>query len=386
MIKNKITLITLIFFLIGISEKANAQCPPNAEVFNYLTNTDQWSFCINEGIVDLTQYLNPDFPQGDFFILDPAFSGAISNNQLDVNAITSTVPNTINILPVEYNVNINGTLCVYSNLTFTGINESPVLDPLSVSNIDGTSYCSGANSILINPSISVGAAILTINGESQSLPNVYIPGETGNLVDTITVLYGAGCFLEETFFVNITPTPQLTNPDTLYTTQTAYELQANPAGGDFFVNGTLITDNTIDVSQLTVGTTINVNYDLDGCTADLEEIIIAEEPIIIEEPEDTIDTTPQNVAVFVPNVFTPNFDDANDVVYVRGENLATINFKVFNRYGEKVFETKDQNEGWEGFNLNGKRLNAGVYFYQLLYTTEENGPEILKKGEITLIR
>ena len=50
--------------------------------------------------------------------------------------------------------------------------------------------------------------------------------------------------------------------------------------------------------------------------------------------------------VFVPNAFTPNEDDKNDNLYVRGDFITDMKFSIYNRWGEKVFETEDQKVGW----------------------------------------
>lgn len=88
--------------------------------------------------------------------------------------------------------------------------------------------------------------------------------------------------------------------------------------------------------------------------------------------------------IFVPTAFTPNSDLSNDILYVRGANLAEINFQLFNRWGELVFETNDKNIGWDG-RYKGKNVNPGVFTYQLRATCFD-GQEYYKKGNITLIR
>jgi gliding motility-associated-like protein len=59
-------------------------------------------------------------------------------------------------------------------------------------------------------------------------------------------------------------------------------------------------------------------------------------------------------------------------------------FMVFNRWGEKVFETSDKEIGWDG-TFKGEALNTGVYVYRLEGKTFE-GKSYSAKGNITLIR
>ncbi|KAA3651454.1 MAG: hypothetical protein DWP98_02910 [Bacteroidetes bacterium] len=88
--------------------------------------------------------------------------------------------------------------------------------------------------------------------------------------------------------------------------------------------------------------------------------------------------------IFIPSAFTPNQDGQNDVFRVRGVFLESLNLQIFNRWGEKVFESNDVNQGWDG-SYKGELANPGVFVYHLKSTCL-NGQEFFKKGNITLIR
>lgn len=87
--------------------------------------------------------------------------------------------------------------------------------------------------------------------------------------------------------------------------------------------------------------------------------------------------------VFVPNAFTPNGDNENDVLFVRGD-FDEMEIKIYNRWGEKVFESADQAVGWDGFFL-GRMAEPGVFVYYLTTSCAEE-KETFKKGNVTLIR
>jgi gliding motility-associated-like protein len=90
--------------------------------------------------------------------------------------------------------------------------------------------------------------------------------------------------------------------------------------------------------------------------------------------------------VQVPNGFTPNGDGENDVLYVRGTSLSEISvFRVFNRWGEVVFETNDIYEGWDGKHT-GSYVNPGVYVYYVEAPCALDGSKLFKKGNVTVIR
>lgn len=88
--------------------------------------------------------------------------------------------------------------------------------------------------------------------------------------------------------------------------------------------------------------------------------------------------------VDVPTGFSPNGDGVNDVVYVRGYGIETIVFRIFNRWGEKLFETTDKTKGWDGTYKNVKQ-EMEVYQYTLSVTFFD-GSKTFKKGNITLLK
>ena len=89
-------------------------------------------------------------------------------------------------------------------------------------------------------------------------------------------------------------------------------------------------------------------------------------------------------AIDVPNAFTPMTGDANSILYVRGYGISQLKFTIWNRWGQKVFETNDPNIGWNG-NFKGVMQPMDVYVYTLSATFFD-GVEVNKKGDITLIR
>jgi gliding motility-associated-like protein len=102
---------------------------------------------------------------------------------------------------------------------------------------------------------------------------------------------------------------------------------------------------------------------------------------------DTIEVTgiPGEAAVFVPNSFTPNGDGLNDRFTGIGEDFTSFHLVVFNRWGEKIFETRDQS-GWDG-NYVGQRAESEVYVYLLSYTSTCTGGKVVeRRGAVTLIR
>ena len=89
-------------------------------------------------------------------------------------------------------------------------------------------------------------------------------------------------------------------------------------------------------------------------------------------------------AVDVPNAFTPQSGDINSIVMVRGFGIAKMRFIIWNRWGQKVFETNDRLQGWDG-KYKGVLQPMDVYAYTLDVEFFD-GTKTTKKGDITLIR
>ncbi len=88
--------------------------------------------------------------------------------------------------------------------------------------------------------------------------------------------------------------------------------------------------------------------------------------------------------IYIPNSFTPNGDNLNDVLYVYGNYIESMHLAIYNRWGQKVFETNDKYIGWDGY-YNGDPAPPGVYDYYLeVYCY--NKQKFQKKGNITLLR
>jgi len=88
--------------------------------------------------------------------------------------------------------------------------------------------------------------------------------------------------------------------------------------------------------------------------------------------------------IWIPNTFTPNGDQDNDVWFPVLKNISSINVKIFNRWGELIFETSDLSDNWNGFYKNQLCQN-GVYVYLINWTTLE-GRTYPKSGHIILIK
>ncbi len=90
--------------------------------------------------------------------------------------------------------------------------------------------------------------------------------------------------------------------------------------------------------------------------------------------------------IAVPSAFTPNGDGLNDFLHpanaLKADNLL---FRVYNRLGQVVFETRDWTRKWDG-RINGVMQSTGVYAWILTYTHHDTGEKVFQKGTTVLIR
>ena len=91
-----------------------------------------------------------------------------------------------------------------------------------------------------------------------------------------------------------------------------------------------------------------------------------------------------NPIVGVPSGFSPNGDGSNEILYVRGAAISTLDLKIYNRWGQLIFETTSQDKGWDG-TFNGQPQPMDAYAYVLLVSFIDGTAQTLK-GSITLLR
>ena len=94
-------------------------------------------------------------------------------------------------------------------------------------------------------------------------------------------------------------------------------------------------------------------------------------------------TFPQRL--YVPNAFSPNNDGLNDVFTLVGISFKSFSFRVYDRWGNIVYETDSPEVNWDGTDRNGQDLPVGTYAYRLVARGTERG-YIEQEGTITLLR
>jgi len=175
----------------------------------------------------------------------------------------------------------------------------------------------------------------------------------------------------------IPPVDAVALPQTIYRLKNA-QLQASPTDYTKY-QWTPITNLSNPNSPAPIAnplqtTTYTVRItDWHGCT-NTDTVTVYVRDVICDEPY-----------IFVPNAFTPDDPSlGNHILLVRSNVINQLYFSVFDRWGEKVFETNDLNTGWDG-TFRGKKLAPDVFVYYLEATCI-NQQKFKKEGNINLIR
>jgi gliding motility-associated-like protein len=202
----------------------------------------------------------------------------------------------------------------------------------------------------------------------------YTYRSSGNYTDTLITSHGCDSiiFLQLTY-IPLTVSVSASNTITCQTPQA--NLLAASNGSQFswhpgkFLSDSLVA-NPIVFTPTTQLYTVKVNDTL-GC-----------------EKSDTITAIADKTEEInkLPNVFTPNNDGQNDCVSLaNAARFLTVTYAIFNRWGNKVYETSDGAACWDGKNAQGNDLSEGVYFFRLTGISICNTP-IEETGTIQLIR
>ena len=90
----------------------------------------------------------------------------------------------------------------------------------------------------------------------------------------------------------------------------------------------------------------------------------------------------------LPNAFTPNGDDVNDKfgVILKYCDVQILEFSVYSRWGELMFQAIESTDRWDGTTLNGTEAPSDVYIYVTRYKVADEEEEKSEKGNVTLLR
>jgi len=280
-----------------------------------------------------------------------------------------------NLCDGTYYVNVTDSNSCPASDTVIMIQPTPLLLDLSSTNVPCIEICNGV--AVANPTGSTppytyfwsdGQSTISATGLCEGLYNI-----------TITDING--CTISDTISVNDSTMfpPEIhtyASKDTIYRSQSVQLFTTQLSGFTYsWTPASSLNNHTVynPIATPYQTTTYYVNIiDQWGCVLK-DSVTIYVLDVFCDESN-----------IFIPNAFSPNGDNSNDILYVRGKVIDEIYLTIYNRWGEMVFETRNIADGWNGI-YKTKLSEPGVYVYYLTVTCIDN-QEFFKKGNITLLR
>lgn len=260
------------------------------------------------------------------------------------------------------------------------VNDGPCISTITLSISQPPPISLTVTSTAENCGDSDGSATVTASGGNGVLTPLWSNGVTSSLNDaipggiyTVTVTDANGCAATATTAVFVVGGLFVDAGlgTTIHAGETAVLNGAVPPGSSsVWTPSASVSCPSCPTTDASPGvtTTYTLTATLNGCTGyDTVTVFV---DIICGE-------------LFIPSAFSPNNDGQNDVLYVMSNCITDLEFAIFDRWGEKVFETTDPTQGWDG-TFNGKKMTPAAFAYYL--KAKVNGEEVSKKGNISIIK
>ena len=292
-------------------------------------------------------------PEGDVL-----FTVEITNNTLGCMLTEEVL---VSASDFDYTISQEQTICLGENTTLTITNnDTTVLD------------------YLWSP------AECIVDGGDGPSPTVTTPETKWFYVDILNTDYG--CITQDSVLVNVSwfdpdELEVFASPDTIYANSGEFfELWTNQADDlDYMWSGEGIVNNTLPVIQAAPTTEGEFNYCVTVTNADqcVLEGCINNALTVLDPDCDMTD-------IYIPNAFSPNGDGENDELRVYSNFIMDMELVIYNRWGQEVFRSLDQDIAWDG-RFENEVLAPDVFAYRLTVTCPPN-KSYETQGSITLVR
>ena len=248
-----------------------------------------------------------------------------------------------------------------------------VTPPILITTMDDTGICLGEN-------IDIWANAIGGQGNLTAIWSGF-----NNVADTINVA------------PKVTTTYTVSYTDECETEATAnINVQVNIVKANFSMN--YLDYYGVELSNTSSPDDLNYAWDFDGENSSFEEnptyffnnLIGYQVTLTVQDSFGCIDTISQRISpplnVFIPNSFSPNNDGINDLFFMEGVDIKEIELRIFNRWGETVFESYDLDKKWNGTGPKGEFFASNTVFTYKLKVLGSRLQLIEKMGTITLVR
>ncbi|MBO9202348.1 MULTISPECIES: gliding motility-associated C-terminal domain-containing protein [Niastella] len=252
---------------------------------------------------------------------------------------------------------------------------------------------------ILTPTFSLGPSqSACINARSPVLPGISKNGITGTWTPAIvddqnSALYTfkpatGQCAVDASFDYQVSPVPSIINVRKDTSVYDGAVLPYYDFPIDIPVTGINWNNNNPGIGLAGSGSGVVPSFTATNMTNDPISGVVTATPYVngcIGATQSyKITVLPLDKDIFVPNVFSPNGDGKNDLLYVYSNYIATFEMHIFNQWGQKMISITDKKQGWDG-KFKGSPQPVGVYVYILKAMTTD-GRQINRKGSITIVR
>lgn len=314
--------------------------------------------------------------------------------------VTPTGPVLIcNAIPVQLQVAAGATSYQWFNagVTITGANANTYLasqtGDYSVTITNALGCTASSNTVIVSFNTGITVSIYNNNPQPCDGDVVYLSttqsynqyewttGDNGIQISVtesgkygVTVVNSGGCTASDEVQITFLPKP-FVEAGADVTSDCVNGIMLNGVGDGAPIWEPILglsNDNTFDVNAAPINTTTYyLTVDNGTCKA-----------------TDSLVVTAECSSIYVPNAFTPNNDGVNDVFKAVGKEIQNFKLVVYNRWGEKIFQTLNIDLGWDG-TYKGAQAPLGVYIWEL-EASDKNGEPIINetqsRGIVSLVR
>jgi gliding motility-associated-like protein len=220
----------------------------------------------------------------------------------------------------------------------------------------------GSNSYVWTPSAGISNSLIAQPYVSPTVSTTY----------TVYVSDGGNCPVPATVFVKVNPLPVVdAGPDMSFNADDPMYLNAKGTGTLTWTFGEGILCHVCPNSQFMA--TKSGNYKIQAVN---EYGCVATDDLNVEITNDW--------SIYIPNVFTPNYDDNNETFLVYGVGISEIAVTIFDRWGAQIYHDNNQTKGWDG-TFKGELCKNDVYVYLVTFKSLD-GMKHTKSGHVTLLK
>ena len=262
---------------------------------------------------------------------------------------------------------VSGTLACYSKVAYAVVVKPYVIPEVS----EDVAICIGQKTTLRATGGDTYNWIPAYSLNTSTNAGV-VANPTTSTRYSVDISWGGVCGTKGSVYVEVMPKPKLfAGRDTTYNLNEPIFINAVGTGTITWLSGDGIKCRACPMSQVYPS----------GSSCYIAEAINEEGCVVRDEV--CLEIT-KDFSAYIPNTFTPDNDGINDVFYVYGENIFNVTMEIFDRWGARVFISKDQATGWDG-SYKGAKCKPDVYSYIITYTGL-NGKNFNRAGHVSIVK